>query len=138
MLITGMKNSLLLVVAIIMAFSFTKINVQDDPWVAPESAKEIENIVPEKKRAASAKKGEKVFMKRCSFCHGETAKGDGPAGARFTPKPANLTSESVQGQTDGEIFWKVSNGRGNMPKWESILSEEERWDVVNFIRTVIE
>ncbi|WP_394972800.1 c-type cytochrome [uncultured Croceitalea sp.] len=131
-----MKRTFLVISIIVLFFSFSASNAQDGPWVAPDSAKEIKNKVSENKRAASAKKGAKVFTARCVFCHGKEAKGDGPAGARLVPKPANLTSSRVQDQADGEIFWKITNGRGPMPKWEAILSEEERWNLVNFINTL--
>jgi len=131
-----MKANLVFIITAMFFLGYSNTNAQAEAWVAPETAKEIENIVPEKKRAASAKKGSKVFKVRCVFCHGKEAKGDGLAGARLTPKPANLTSASVQNQVDGEIFWKITNGRGSMPQWKAILSDEERWDLVNFIRSV--
>lgn len=131
-----MKKTLLFTTIVLLVFSFSKINAQDESWAAPDSAKEIENTVSEKKRAASAKKGQKIFSIRCVFCHGAGGKGDGPAGATMDLKPANLTSSRVQNQVDGEIFWKISNGKGVMPKWEAILSEDERWNLVNFINTL--
>lgn len=131
-----MKKTLLLTTIVLLVSSFSKINAQDESWVAPDTVKEIDNKVSEKKRAASAKKGQKIFTNRCVFCHGAGAKGDGPGGARLNPKPADLTSKKVQDQKDGEIFWKISNGRGVMPKWEAILSEDERWNLVNYINTL--
>lgn len=77
-----------------------------------------------------------MFKKFCIVCHGEQGTGDGPGGKAFSPKPANLTSEPVQKQMDGEIFWKISNGRNAMIKWDPIISEEDRWDLVNYIRTL--
>ena len=63
-------------------------------------------------------------------------KGDGPAAAALPPpKPANWTSAAVQKETDGEIFWKMSNGRGAMPPWKH-LPEKDRWELVNYIRTL--
>ena len=50
-------------------------------------------------------------------------------------KPADWTSDKVQKQTDGEIFWKLSNGRGAMPPWKS-LPEKERWELVSYIRSL--
>jgi len=117
-------------------FAFTLINSQSDRWVAPESAKEIKNPVPEDDRSSSAKDGKKLFETRCVVCHGKKGEGDGPGGKALDPKPANLTSELVQSQEDGEIFWKITNGRGPMIKWEGIIKEEERWDLVNYIRTL--
>jgi mono/diheme cytochrome c family protein len=100
------------------------------PWVAPPEAKSLKNPV---KGIGNAKKSVET---NCVSCHGPGGKGDGPASAALPPpKPANWTSEAVQKQTDGEIFWKMSNGRGAMPPWKH-LPENERWEIVNYIRTL--
>lgn len=130
------NNSVLRSVAIIamsvLIFGF--IGMQDDVWKAPEAAKKIKNPVTDK--AVSVKKGKKLFRSRCAICHGAKGFGDGAGSKALTPKPANLTSTRVQGQVDGEIFWKVTNGRNDMIKWGPILSKEQRWDLVNYVRTL--
>lgn len=109
---------------------------QDNPWKAPASSKAIKNPVAEAKIALSAKKGKATFTTYCVVCHGAKGLGDGAGGKALNPKPANLTSEKVQSQTDGEIFWKITNGRGPMVKWETMLSEDQRWELVNYVRTL--
>jgi len=100
------------------------------PWVAPADAKAMKNPV---KGVGNAKKSAET---NCGSCHGPMGKGDGPAAAALPPpKPANWTSEAVQKHTDGELFWKISNGRGAMPPWKH-LPEQERWEIVNYIRTL--
>lgn len=70
-------------------------------------------------------------------CHGKTGAGDGPAGSALTPKPANFTDTNLMSKaTDGELFWKMSNGRGPMPAWKDQLSETQRWQLVNYLRTL--
>src|SRR3990172_2845011 len=66
---------------------------------------------------------------------GATAAAAPAAAALPPPKPADWTSDGIQKQTDGEIFWKISNGRGSMPPWKH-LPEKERWEIVNFIRSL--
>lgn len=117
-------------------FGFIKLNTLQDKWVAPLSAKKIVNPVAIKKRSSSAKKGAKLFTQYCIVCHGKQAKGDGVGGKALNPKPANLTSALVQNQTDGEIFWKISNGRNGMIKWGPIIPENDRWNLVNYVRTL--
>jgi hypothetical protein len=62
-------------------------------------------------------------------------KGDGPATIALTPKPADWTSPRGQDQSDGELFWKISTGRGAMPSWKH-LPERERWAELRFIKTL--
>ena len=100
------------------------------PWVAPPEAKSVKNPV---KGIGNAKKTAET---NCVMCHGASGKGDGPAAAALPPpKPADWTSDKLAKETDGEIFWKITNGRGAMPPWKH-LPEKERWEVVNYIRTL--
>ncbi|PKP44227.1 MAG: cytochrome c class I [Bacteroidetes bacterium HGW-Bacteroidetes-13] len=130
------KNLLLLLPIVLILFAFTIKDIQTDPWVAPASAKSIKNPVEGTKQIVSGKKGKKVFQTNCIVCHGETGVGDGPGGKSINPKPADLTSAKVQSQTDGEIFWKITNGRGPMIKWGPIIPEAQIWDLVNYIRSL--
>lgn len=126
---------MLIVVAVIfMSFNLEIGNViEQDKWIAPASSKELKNPFAGE---ASTEKGKSIYNTRCVVCHGETGEGDGPAGKALTPPAASHASEGVQSQSDGELFWKVSEGRGAMVGWKLILSEEERWAVVNYIRTL--
>ena len=125
-------KSLSIAVAAITLLAWAGVAVvsAQGPWVAPAEAKAIKNPV---KGVGNAKKSVET---NCVSCHGASGKGDGPAAAALPPpKPANWTSAAVQKETDGEIFWKMSNGRGAMPPWKH-LPEQERWEIVNYIRTL--
>jgi mono/diheme cytochrome c family protein len=103
---------------------------QGGEWKAPAEAKTLKNPV---KGVGNAPK---TVETNCVTCHGPKGKGDGVAAAALPPpKPADWTSAKVQNQTDGEIFWKMSEGRGAMPPWKA-LPEKDRWEVVNYIRTL--
>ncbi len=108
------------------------VSAGEPPWVAPATEKAKKNPVP---RATGAPEGKKVFETNCLMCHGQEGKGNGPAGVALNPKPADLSSKAVQAQTDGELFWKISTGRGAMPSWQT-LPEKDRWSVIDFIRTL--
>jgi len=99
-------------------------------WTAPADAKAMKNPV---KGIGNAKK---TVETNCVTCHGASGKGDGVAAAALPPpKPADWTSAKVQSESDGELFWKISNGRGAMPPWKH-LPEKDRWEVINYIRTL--
>ena len=83
--------------------------------------------------------GKKLYGTYCAVCHGNKGKGDGIAAAGLNPKPADHTSAKVQNQTDGAIFWKITNGRApiaSMASYEKTLTETQRWQLVDFIRTL--
>jgi len=99
-------------------------------WKAPADAKATKNPV---KGVGNAKKN---IETNCVTCHGASGKGDGPAAAALPPpKPADWTSARIASETDGELFWKISNGRVAMPPWKH-LPEKDRWEIINYIRTL--
>jgi mono/diheme cytochrome c family protein len=103
------------------------------PWKAPDAEKAKKNPVPAGAKAVAD--GKKSAQVNCVSCHGAGGKGDGAAAAALNPKPADWTSKKVQDETDGELFWKISNGRGPMPPWKH-LPESERWALIHFIRSL--
>jgi mono/diheme cytochrome c family protein len=103
------------------------------PWTAPASEKGKKNPLPAD--AKTIEQGKKVAEINCVTCHGPKGKGDGAAAVALNPKPADWTSKKVQAESDGEIFWKISNGRGPMPAWRH-LPENERWALVRYLRTL--
>jgi mono/diheme cytochrome c family protein len=122
---------------VILSLSFVLlgfIGLQKDIWKAPEAAKKIVN--PTTDKVTSALKGKKLYRSRCAVCHGVKGLGDGPGGKALVPKPESLKTNLIQNQTDGELFWKITNGRNDMIKWGPILTETQRWDLVNYVRTL--
>ena len=99
------------------------------PWEAPAAEK------GKKSPGGNMASGKKLAETNCASCHGASGKGDGPAAAALNPKPADWTSAKVQAESEGELFWKISNGRGPMPPWKH-LSEKDRWDLVSYVKSL--
>jgi mono/diheme cytochrome c family protein len=104
----------------------------ETPWTAPAAEKAMKNPVA---KAEGVRDGKKSYSGNCAVCHGPAGKGDGPGAAALNPKPRNLADKAIQNQTDGELFWKVTRGRGAMPPWQH-LPERERWSLVHYIRSL--
>ena len=111
-------------------------------WELPEDADKTKN--PTTATPESIAKGKELYMEHmkgnCVFCHGETGAGNEAniAAGKLRRKPADLTNkERMTAQTDGELFWKITKGiQGIMPAGEKRMTEEERWNVVNYVRTL--
>jgi cbb3-type cytochrome oxidase cytochrome c subunit len=85
---------------------------------------------------ADLMRGRQVYLQRCWMCHGDAGQGEGPDGQHLAPTPANFTEPDPKKMPDSEWYWKVSNGIGNaaMPQWHLLLSEEDRWSTIKFIK----
>lgn len=103
-------------------------------WVASREAKLVTN--PVKPTAKALAEAETVFRLNCAGCHGENGDGNGPASVVLPKKAANFAdAKTMASMTDGELFWKMSTGRAPMPGWNDLLPVEQRWELVNYIRT---
>ncbi|SNZ01362.1 c-type cytochrome [Flagellimonas pacifica] len=105
-----------------------------EKWKAPASADKIMN--PLKSDANAAAKGKRTYKMLCVICHGAKGKGDGMGGSGLTPKPTDLTNSDIQAQTDGALFWKLTEGRAPMASYKTALPENKRWELINYIRTL--
>lgn len=136
----GLRSLISLVTFLMTLFSLSawdvnpSIDFQSGDWKAPASANSIKN--PLKGNTAAIDAGKKLFKQMCAICHGNSGKGDGMAGMTLNPRPSDLSSEKVHSQTDGAIFWKMTEGRAPMAPYKEILKEEQRWQLVNYIRTL--
>lgn len=83
--------------------------------------------------------GKAIFEQRCASCHGLTGKGDGPMAPLLSPRPASLISAGTSVKSDKELLDVITNGkpRTAMPPWKDLLSKEECYDVLAYIRTLV-
>lgn len=104
-------------------------------WNIPPDAKDLKN--PVAANAATLAGAQQLYADNCAKCHGARGDGKVPPGATYfySTKPTDFTNARlVDNMSDGEIFWKMTNGRKPMPAFKSRLSDEQRWDLVNLIR----
>jgi mono/diheme cytochrome c family protein len=88
--------------------------------------------------AADAKRGKMIYTSRCSFCHGATGKGDGPAGAALKPPPTNLTTPDFwNGATADSIKAVIENGKPHtaMVSFKTSLKPDQLDDLVAYLET---
>lgn len=121
-------------VAILFVMTPFLVKAQSSKFVAPKSADVIQN--PLKAIPGNLSDGKTLFTKYCVACHGNKGKGDGLAAASLNPKPADFLLPSVIKETDGSLFWKLSNGKTPMPAWGKILQPKQCWQLVLYIRTL--
>ncbi len=114
------------------AFLLSVLPVMAHTWTAPTEAAARKNPVPAD--SASALRGEKLFVANCASCHGEDAKGLAADKAGLQEAPPDL-AQRLNHHTDGDFFWKIEQGRGEMPSFADILQQEQIWDIINFIKT---
>ena len=115
-------------------FSFTTI-IQDK-WVVPAKYVTMKNPVPAKTDAAI---GKSLYDKHCKSCHGKEGYGDGTKADGLKGDLGDFSSPEFQKQTDGALFYKTSFGRDDMPEYtKKMPDDEDRWLVVNYMRTLKE
>jgi mono/diheme cytochrome c family protein len=107
---------------------------QTKPWVVPENFKSMKNPVAQS--AASTKTGMEAYNKNCSSCHGKAGLGDGVKAKALKNFPGDFSKPEFQKLTDGDIFYRTKTGKGEMPKYEGKLADNDIWNLVNYMRTL--
>lgn len=107
---------------------------QSPEWIAPDMARNKKNPIPVNDASLAA--GKALYTTNCYNCHGKKGKGDGPKSADIPISPKDFTKEQFQKQSDGSLFWKISEGRKPMPSFKKDLTDDQRWQVINYVRTL--
>ncbi len=84
----------------------------------------------------SLQRGAILYSFDCQLCHGEQGHGNGPLADRFNRTPGNLTASTITAEFDGAVYLTITQGFGQMPSMAENLTPRERWDVVNYVRTL--
>lgn len=128
--------NLLIASVLLLAASGAFAQSQQEPWVAPPEADKLVNPVKADKEVL--KTGEALYMSECKVCHGSNGDGVSDVGKNLKQKPKNFTADDFLTQSDGAIFWKLSEGRGLMQPFKTMLTEEEIWSVVMYVKILAE
>ena len=107
---------------------------KSDKWISPAPHAAKKN--PASSTPESIAAGEKLYLKTCAMCHGKTGDADGPAVIELNIHPAKLSDPQLATESDGSLFWKMTTGRKPMPAYGKRLSETDRWNLVNYVRTL--
>lgn len=122
------------IAASVMCVAFTTVQ-QTKPWPVPEKNAKMAN--PVKSSKESIANGKSLWNLHCASCHGKTGLGDGSKAAQLKTQPEDMTKGAAQTQSDGSIFYKISEGRDDMPSFKKKIPDpDDMWSLVNFIRTL--
>jgi mono/diheme cytochrome c family protein len=104
------------------------------PWNAPAASASKANP---QKGPESIANGKALYAKHCQSCHGKTGLGDGTKASELKTEPGDFSKAAFHSQSDGSLFYKISEGRDDMPSFKKKMPEaNDIWDVVNFVRTL--
>lgn len=113
------------------SFSF----LQTKPWNVPDAAAKKTN--PVKSDGESLQTGKELWAKHCQSCHGKKGAGDGTKAAELETEMQDFAKDVVQKQSDGALFYKIAEGRDEMPTFKKkIPDESDIWSLVNYVRTL--
>jgi mono/diheme cytochrome c family protein len=123
------------VIGLCLSLGALNLNAQEaaKPWEVPANFKTMKNPIATSE--ASTKAGLALYTKNCASCHGKAGLGDGVKARALKTHSGDFSKPAYQDQTDGEHFYKTKFGRGEMPKYEGKLSDNDIWNMVNYMRT---
>ncbi len=134
-----MKRKFLLTTTLVFAgvaiFGIISAFQPKKPWVVPDKYDKMKNTVVSNDE--SLKNGKELWARNCQSCHGKSGHGDGSKAAQLKTEPGNFSIPDVQKQSDGSLFYKISEGREDMPSFKKkIPDQDDIWSLVDYIRTL--
>lgn len=107
---------------------------QEKNKVIPKQYEALKN--PFQKDPTIIKQGNKIYLKACWVCHGDNGIGNGPQSKDIKTKVADFNDPIVKGRSDGALFWWIHVGGNDMEPFKDVLTDEEIWKLVVYIRSV--
>jgi mono/diheme cytochrome c family protein len=109
--------------------------LEQKPWPVPDKYKTMKNAVASDAESITA--GKALWATHCKSCHGSKGLGDGAKAAQLKTEPGDFSKAEVQAQPDGSFFYKISEGRDDMPGFKKkIPDQDDIWSIINFVRTL--
>jgi mono/diheme cytochrome c family protein len=140
-LLKGLRICVLMVSALaLLTFACSTVSTaagdsMAEKWLSPAPSAAKKNPIAATQDSVAA--GQKIYSKTCMMCHGKSGDADGPAVIELNIHPARLSDPQLMGpEPDGALFWKITTGKKPMPAYGKRLSETDRWNLVNYIRTL--
>jgi len=128
------RRALFALLLVVMLAAVVWAIQENRPWTVPEQAKQVKNPLTASDGLVESVRP--LYLDKCGSCHGNSGKGDGHDASLYDPAPTNFTDGARMGAiTDGELFYKVSEGHKPMPSFKKRLTEEQRWRLVLLLRT---
>ena len=128
-----LPKTLFFLVLAVIALTILFALLQNSDWQIPEGAKSLNNPLAPSQEAVQAARD--LYGDKCANCHGDTGKGDGPDAKKYKPAPTDLRDlKRINSQSDGELFYKITNGKRPMPPFKKRLTDEQRWQLVLLLR----
>lgn len=119
--------------ALVLLMSFILAQPKPKAWDVPANYKSMKN--PAKATPENIASGKALYNQHCASCHGKKGLGDGPKARTLDTPSGDMSAAAYQNQTDGEHFYKTKFGRGDMPKYDKKVSDDDIWAMVNYMRT---
>ena len=115
-------------------YSAAAADSMSEKWLSPAPSAAKRNPIEPTQESLAA--GQKIYSKTCVMCHGKSGDADGPAVIELNIHPAKLSDPKLAMESDGSLFWKITTGTKPMPAFGKRISETDRWNLVNYIRTL--
>ncbi len=128
------RKALFVVLLAVIAGAVVYVVIENRPWTVPEEAKQVKNPVDPSDAALQAIRP--IYLDKCASCHGDSGKGDGHDSSLYDPTPSNFAdAKQMHGVSDGELFYKMTQGHKPMPSFRKRLTEQQRWQMVLLLRS---
>lgn len=138
----AMKNTLLCAVLLFLACALWAQTPKDQPppqsppqpyKIPPEDAAKVNPVRP---TAESLAKGKKLYGYDCAMCHGEKGDGKGDMASDIKNVTDFTKPDALKDRTDGELFYVIRNGKGDMPPEGDRAKDSDVWNMVNYVRSL--